>query len=87
MLIVVCKLTLPDGQLVTGRIEARSSGASYPITYEGAVDRLGLKYEKGTPADLELVFTLAARTTGAALSIEKTGKYEPRTEFIARPRE
>ena len=85
MLIVVCRLTLPDGQLVTGRIEARSSGAPYPITYEGAVDRLGMKCEKGTPADLELVFTLAAQTNGAALSIEKTGRYEPRTEHIVRP--
>jgi hypothetical protein len=85
MLIVVCKLTLPGGQLVTGRIEARSSGASYPITYDGAVDRLEMKYAKGTPADLELVFTLAARKTGSALSIEKTGNYEPRTDFIARP--
>ena len=86
MLIVVCTLTFPDGQLVTGRIEARSSGASYPIAYDGAVDRLVMKYESGTAADLELVFTLAAQQSGASLAIEKAGKYEPRTEFIARPK-
>ncbi len=86
MLIVVCTLTFPDGQQVTGRTEARSPGMPCPITYTGAVDRLGMRYDAGTPADLELVFTLAAQQKGATLSVEKTGQYEHRTEFILRPK-
>jgi hypothetical protein len=84
MLLTICTLTFPDGQQVTGRIEARSAGAASSILYTGAVDRLGLKCDNGTPADLELVFALAAQKTGATLVVEKTGDYEPCTSFIRR---
>ncbi|MDB6017567.1 MAG: hypothetical protein JWR19_2056 [Pedosphaera sp.] len=78
MLTVACTLTYSDGQEVTGRIEARSPGVNYPITCTGSVDRLGTKCDTGTASDLELLFTLAARRTGAKFDISRTGQYERR---------
>jgi hypothetical protein len=50
MLTVTCKLTFSDGKEVAGKMEARSAGENYPITYTGRVDRLRVKYAQGTYA-------------------------------------
>src|SRR4051794_17200001 len=82
MLTVTCKLTFSDGQEATGKIEARSAGESYPITYTGRVDRLLMKYAQGTASDLELLFRMTAQRGDAKFCKESTGKYESKTEAV-----
>jgi hypothetical protein len=84
MLTVTCKLTFSDGQEAAGKIEARSAGENYPITYTGRVDRLMMKYAQGTASDLELLFRMAAQREGAKFSMESTGEYESKTEAVRR---
>ena len=85
MLTLVCKLTFADGQEVTGKIEARFPATDYPIIYTGPVDRLSLKPLQGTPSDLELIFKVYANKEGINLTMEKSGDYDSRTEFLKRP--
>jgi hypothetical protein len=86
MLTVTCRLTFRDGQEVTGRIEARSAGENYPITYGGKSARLGMRLPTGTASDLELLFSMAAKREDAKLVVERSGKYESKTDAIARER-
>jgi len=85
MLSVVCKLTFPDGQEVTGKIEAKSPATDYPFVYTGPAERLKSQPASGTASDLELLFRLTAHREGATLTVERSGAYESRTEFIKRP--
>jgi hypothetical protein len=75
---LLCKLTFPDGPEVTGEVHASSPAVEYPIVYTGAVERLPMQYQRGTPSDLELTFTVAARRSGAKLTVERSGCYESR---------
>ena len=71
-----CSLIFPDGESVTGTVEARAANAGYPIAYAGPAHRLGRQLERGAPEALELLFKVAAQRTGAMLSVEKSGTYD-----------
>jgi hypothetical protein len=83
MLALICRLSLADGRSVTGRVEARSPGQPYRISYSGATDCLGMKPETGTASDLELVFRMAANTHNGIVSVERTGDYESKSATIS----
>jgi hypothetical protein len=84
MLALICRLSLADGRSVTGRVEARSPGQPYRISYTGATEFLGMKPETGTASDLELVFRLAADTHNGIVSVERLGDYESKSTTISR---
>jgi|GEM_PF-3135520 hypothetical protein len=84
VLTLVCRLSLPDGRQVTGKVEARTPGLAYHIVYSGATDCLDLKPAEGTPSDLELIFRMAGQANGGMVSVEKRGDYESRTENFTR---
>jgi len=76
MLTLHCKLSLLDGRLVEGKVEARSPGVEYHFFYTGAIDLLSLRPSRGTPADLKLVFRMASYRKGANLLVERQGDYD-----------
>jgi len=75
-------MTLGDGAEVSGRVDARCPGLPYRISYTGALERMDLRPETGTPSDLELIFRLTAQRMVATLEVQKTGDYESRTDFL-----
>jgi hypothetical protein len=76
MLTLHCKLSLSDGRLVEGKVEARSPGVEYHLLYTGSVDLLSLRPSRGTPADLELIFRMASYRKDANLLVERQGDYD-----------
>jgi hypothetical protein len=78
VLTIVCKLTYPDGQTVTAKLQAQRAGVPYRVEYSGAFERLPLRPLDGTPSDLELIFRLLGDISDATLSVERFGAYESR---------
>lgn len=73
---VTCTLTFKDGKQATGRVEAKSAQAEYPIIYGGEFQRIPRRYEMGDPGDLKTLFTMSARELSAALEIQEAGLYD-----------
>jgi hypothetical protein len=76
MLTLLCKLSLADGRLVEGKVEARWPGVDCDFHYSGAVELLTRRPAKGTPADLELIFRMASYRKDANLMVERQGHYD-----------
>jgi hypothetical protein len=73
---IICKLTFPDGAIVTGKLSAIASSFDAPVTYSGPVDRLTHIFEKTTVGTLKLVFSQTAEKTGAKLTVRTRGIYK-----------
>lgn len=76
MFTLTCKLTFPDGKIVTGKVSAESPHDDNAVIYTGAVDRLPDRYETAFPSFLAVVFKNAARETGATFSERSSGNYD-----------
>ena len=76
MLKLTCKLQFPDGTTVTARLEAASPEGEYPVSYEGALDRLPKSPKESDAAYLEFLFQSLAKQLSAELQIEKHGQYD-----------
>ena len=76
MLMLRCILSLSDGRLVEGKVEALWPGTDYHLHYSGEIGLLTMHPARGTPADLELVFRMASYQKGASLHVDRQGEYE-----------
>jgi len=76
MLTLTCTLRFPDGVSVTARLNAASPEAEYPVTYEGALDRLPKQFKESDAEFPEFMFKTLGKRLGAELEIEKHGQYD-----------
>ncbi|HXG49094.1 MAG TPA: hypothetical protein VNO52_15830 [Methylomirabilota bacterium] len=76
MFTLLCSLTFPDGQVVTGKLHALSANEDYPVTYDGAVARLPERVDVTDEGGLRIFFKTLARETGAQYHETSTGEYE-----------
>lgn len=73
---IICKLNFLDGATVTATITARSAQGEYPITYEGAIERLPRNYATGNEDTLKSLFKILASTLDASIAVSATGNYD-----------
>lgn len=76
MVTIVCKLTLPDGAVIEGKLEAASPDDQYPIQWKGPTERLPDFFDKCDPGFLPFIFKDAAKEIGGELEIKQAGQYE-----------
>jgi hypothetical protein len=77
IVILVCSLRFPDGEIATARIEARSPHEECPVAYSGASDRLPIRNGTADTVLLRVLFLSFARELRAKFEEEQIGSWLP----------
>lgn len=77
MLTITCELKFKDGTKVTGRIQANSPDAEYPVMWSGAwLELRPAAPHRSDVGFLEFLFKGWAAQLGATVSVLKEGEYD-----------
>ena len=83
MLTLTCSRVFPDGRNLVATMRASLARCKYPITYTGAVDRVGTMPRSATPATLELLFATAIHQGEIGGGVNAIGEFDCGSNYVA----